>query len=114
MNVINKAIQYGVLDHVNHKSNNAKHVNDIVPTTLPFTKAEETALGSNFTDLNKAFTSTKSEIMTISKVVEGGWNTYDTFDYSSKEAYLNTVNTTFKLTQMVNTYNDAYTRFLAL
>ena len=114
LNVINKAIQYGVLDHVNHKSNNAKHVNDIVPTTLPFTKAEETALGSNFTDLNKAFTSTKSEIMTISKVVEGGWNTYDTFDYSSKEAYLNTVNTTFKLTQMVNTYNDAYTRFLAL
>jgi hypothetical protein len=52
--------------------------------------------------------------MTISKVVEGGWNTYDTFDYSSKEAYLNTVNTTFKLTQMVTLYNDAYTRFLAL
>ena len=114
LNVINKAIQYDVLEHVNHKSNNAKHINDIVPTTLPFTKAEETSLGSNFTDLNKAFTSTKSEIMTISKVVEGGWNTYDTFDYSSKEAYLNTVNTTFKLTQMVTLYNDAYTRFLAL
>lgn len=114
LNVINKAIQYGVLDHVNHKSDNAKHVNDIVPTTLPFNDAENTTLGSSFTDLNTSFTSDKKKIMTISKVVEGGWGTYDTYDYSSKTAYLNTVNNTFKLTQMVTLYNDAYTRFLAL
>lgn len=114
LNVLNKAIQYGVLDHVNHLTNNTKHINDIVPTTLPFTKSEEGTLGSNFTDLNTAFTSDKKKIMTISKVVIGGWDTYDTFDFSSKQAYLNTINTTFKLNQMVTLYNDAYTRYLSL
>ena len=114
LNVLNKAIQYGVLEHVNHLANNTKHINDIVPTTLPFTKAEEGTLGSNFTDLNTAFTSDKKKIMTISKVVIGGWDTYDTFDFSSKQNYLNTVNTTFKLNQMVTLYNDAYTRYLSL
>lgn len=114
LNVLNKAIQYGVLEHVNHLANNTKHINDIVPTTLPFTKAEEGTLGSNFTDLNTAFTSDKKKIMTISKVVIGGWDTYDTFDFSSKQNYLNTINTTFKLNQMVTLYNDAYTRYLSL
>jgi hypothetical protein len=52
--------------------------------------------------------------MTISKVVIGGWGTYDTFNFSSKQAYLNTINSDFKLSQMVTLYNDAYARYLSL
>ena len=114
LNVLNKAIQYGVLEHVNHLANNTKHINDIVPTTLPFTKAEEGTLGSNFTDLNTAFTSDKKKIMTISKVVIDGWGTYDDYDFSSKQNYLNTINTTTNHHQLLTLNNDAYTRLLSL
>ena len=114
LNVLNKAIQYGVLQHVNHKTDNASHMNDIVPTTLPFNQAENTSLGADYKDLNKVFTSTKTEIQTISYVVMKGWGSYDNVDFSSKTNYLNTVNTTLKLTTFTKIYNDAYTRFKAL
>lgn len=110
LNTLNHAIQYGVLQHVNHKADNTNHMNDIVPTTLPFTEAENTQL-KNFTELNTAFTSNKKEIMTISKIVINGWSTQDNLDFTTKEKYLSTVNTTLKLTQFVNLYNDAYTLY---
>lgn len=114
LNMLNKAIQYGVLQHVNHKTDNTNHFYDIVPTTLPFNEAENTSLGSNFTDLNDAFTSTKSKVMTISKVVMGGWNTYDNRNFSSKEQYIKTVKETLKTDAFTKLYNDAYTRFKSL
>lgn len=110
LNTLNHAIQYGVLQHVNHKADNTNHMNDIVPTTLPFTEAENTQL-QNFTELNTAFTSNKKEIMTISKIVINGWSTQDNLDFSSKKNYLNTVNTTLKLKEFVTLYNDAYTLY---
>ncbi len=108
LNTINKAIQYGVLQHVNHKTDNSKHINDIVPTTLPFTEAQNTNLGSNFTALNTAFTSNKSNVMTISKIVINGWSTQDNLDFSTKEKYLDTVKNQLKVTQFETLYNEAY------
>ena len=113
LNVLNKAIQYGVLQHVNHQTN-TNHFYDIVPTTLPFTQAENTNLGANFTALKTVFTSDKSKVMSISKIVMGGWGTYDTYDFSSKEKYLSTVNSTLKLNDFVNIYNDGYNTFKKL
>ncbi len=114
LNVLNKAIQYGVLQHVNHKTDNANHFYDIVPTTLPFTQAENTNLGYNFTALNTAFTFDKTKVMTISKVVIDGWGTYDSLDFSSKEKYLTTIKTTLNTDGFTTIYNDGYTRFKAL
>ncbi len=113
LDTINKAIQYGVLEHLNHKSDNASKMQDIVPTTLPFTEAENTALSTNFDDLNTAFTSDKKKVMYISEIVINGFGTYNNFDLS-KDNYCNTINTTMKLTQFTKYYNDAYTRYLAL
>lgn len=113
LNVINKAIQYGVLQHPNHKTDNTNHLNDIVPTTLPYTDAQNSTITS-YTDLIKAFTTTKYKSMTINSVVKNGWGTYDTFDFGSKEQYMNTVKTSFKLDKYVELANEAYTRFKAL
>lgn len=107
LNMLNHAIQYGVLQHVNHKSGNTNHMNDIVPTTLPFTEAENSQL-KEFTQLNNAFTSDKNKVMTISKIVINGWSTQDNLDFTTKEKYLSTVNTTLNLNQFVTVYNDAY------
>ncbi len=114
LNTINKAIQYGVLQHVNHKTDNSNHVYDIVPTTLPFTSAQNTTLGSDFVALNTAFTSDKSKVMTISKIVINGWSTQDNLDFSTKEKYLDTVKNQLHVTQFENLYNEAYTTYKTL
>ncbi len=114
LNTINKAIQYGVLQHVNHKTDNTKHIYDIVPTTLPFTADQNTILGSDYKDLNTAFTSDKSKVMTISHVVEQGWGTYESVNFSSKEQYLDTVKNTLKVSQFENLYNLAYDKYKTL
>ena len=113
LNTINAAIQYGVLEHVNHNENENKFY-DIVPTTLPFTTAENSRLASEFTNLNTCFTSDKNSVMTISSIVMSGWGKYGDTDFSTKEKYLETVNTTFGLTNFTKIYNAAYTRFKAL
>ncbi len=113
LDTLNNAIVKGVLEHVNHQTNNTSHMQDIVPTTLPFTKAENSALSSDFTDLNKVFTSNKKEVMVISDIVIGGFGTKGNYDLSY-ENYCSTVNTTLKLDQFTTYYNDAYTRYLAL
>ena len=113
LNMINHAIQYGVLNHVNHKGNNTNHKNDIVPVTLPFTAGENTALSSNFTALNDAFSSEKNKVMAVSKVIENGFGTHDNLDLSEAN-FLSTINTTLNLTGFVKLYNDAYGRFLRL
>ena len=113
LNTINKAIQHGVLQHVNHKTDNASTMQDIVPTTLPFTKAESTTLGSEFTQLNTAFTSDKNKKMYISDIVMNGFGTIENLDFS-EAGYCNTINNTLKLTQFTQLYNDAYSKFKAL
>ncbi len=114
LNTINKAIQHGVLQHVNHLANNSNHINDIVPTTLPFTQAQNTTLGSDFVALNTAFTSDKTKVMTISKIVINGWSSQDNLDFSSKEKYLDTVKNQLNVTQFENLYNQAYTTYKTL
>lgn len=116
LNMINKAIQYGALEHVNHKSGNTSHMQDIVPTTLPLNQAETTAISSNFTNLNAVFTSDKKKVMTITKIVMNGFgkgDDYDGYDFT-EENFLTTINTTLNLSSFTQYYNDAYTRYLAL
>ena len=113
LDVLNKAIQYGVLEHVNHKDNNASHMQDIVPTTLPFTSTENESLSKDFTDLKKVFTSNKKEVMYISNIVLSGFGNYGNFDFSY-DNYCATVNNTLKLTQFTQYYNDAYARYKTL
>ncbi len=113
LQTLNHAIQYGVLNHPNHKSGNTNHLNDIVPVTLPFTKAENTAISTNFKDLQAAYPSDKKKAWTVSKVVISGFGTYDNYDLSEAN-FMTTMKTTFKLTDLVKFYNDAYTRFLNL
>ncbi len=113
LDTLNNAIVKGVLQHVNHQTDNASHMQDIVPTTLPFNKSENSALSSEFTNLNKVFTSNKKEVMVISDIVIDGFGTKGDYDLSYNN-YCDTVNTTLKLTQFTTYYNDAYTRYLAL
>lgn len=113
LDVINNAIRYGVLEHVNHKDDNASKMQDIVPTTLPFNSTENTALAQDFDLLNKAFTSDKKQAMMISDIVIKGFGTYMDIDFS-KDNYCNAVNKTLNLEKFTQYYNDAYTRYLAL
>lgn len=81
---VNNAIALGVLQHVNLKSDNTDHFFDIMPTTLPFTAAEQTSL-KNFSALDAAFSVTKGKEAGVYWIalVEKGYGTatydYDTF-----------------------------------
>lgn len=112
LNMINHAIQYGVLEHVNHKDNNTSHMQDIVPTTFPFTASENSTLGTDYTSLNKEFSSSKNDVTVMSKIVIDGFGTIDGYDFS-KAKFIETVKTTLKCESFVTYYNDAYERFLA-
>lgn len=115
LNDINNAIALGVLQHVNHKSGNANHRQDIVPTTLPFTEAENKAVAQDFTPVNNFFTETKGVDISNSRftIIKNGFGKIGTIDRTEAN-YLNTVNKTRNLDGLVKYYNDAYTRYLAL
>ena len=111
LSMLNNAWQSNVLQHPDHKVHDDNHLLEIVPTTLPFTDSQNNIISTQYTDLSKAFTSDKTAVQTISKVVIGGWGSYDNYDFSTKEKYLVTVNNTFKLTTFVEQYNIAYAVF---
>lgn len=112
LNMLNYAITSGVLEHVNHKMDNKNHMQDIIPTTFPLTTADNTTLSKDFTDLNNAFTSDKNKVMTISKVVKGGFGTYDDIDLSEAN-FVNTMKTTLKVDSFTTIYQDAYETYLS-
>lgn len=113
LNDINDAISLGVLQHVNHKNGNTNHRQDIVPTTLPFTEAENKAVASNFTAVNKFFTETKGEEIKVSRytIIKEGFGKIGDYD-RSEEKFLSTVNDSRNLKGLVKYYNDAYIRYL--
>lgn len=110
LNMINKAIEHDVLQHPNHNSNNANHLNDIVPTTLPFTKAQNDTIAT-FTDLNKVFTSDKKQVMVISDIVMKGWNGHATYKFTDATDFTQKVKASYKLDQYVAEANTAYDIF---
>ena len=114
LNDINEAIALGVLQHVNHKSGNASHRQDIVPTTLPFTEAENSSITTEFTAVSKFFTVTKGEPIAASRytIIQNGFGKIGDYNIT-KENYLDVVNNQRKLSGLVQYYNDAYTRYLA-
>lgn len=114
LNDINEAIALGVLQHVNHKSGNASHRQDIVPTTLPFTEAENSSITTEFTAVSKFFTVTKGEPIAASRytIIQNGFGKIGDYNIT-KENYLDVVNNQRKLSGLVKYYNDAYIRYLA-
>lgn len=110
LNMLNKAIEHGVLQHPNHNSNNANHLNDIVPTTLPFTKAQNDTIAT-FTDLKIIFTSYKEEVMVISDIVMKGWSGHATYQFTDAADFTKKVKESCKLDQYVAEANTAYTVF---
>jgi hypothetical protein len=108
---INHALEYGVLEHVNFKTDNADHLYDIIPTTFSFTAEENAALGSNFAKLGTTITNDSSGSNVWSNIVISGFGTYTDLDFT-KANYLDTVNSAKKLnlTGYVQYYNDAYSR----
>jgi putative aldouronate transport system substrate-binding protein len=116
LNTINQAIAYGVLQHVNHKDDNTDHLYDIVPTTLPFTAAENTTLSDTYTDLEKCINNNKGKTNVYSTIVMKGFGSgadYQNQDFSY-ENFCTTVKTVLKCDSYTKIYNDAYTRFKAL
>lgn len=111
---INTAIELGVIQHVNHGSGNASNRQDIVPTTLPFTETENSAIASQFTDLSDFFTDNKNKATAPRyDIVKNGFGKVGDYDRSEAN-YLKTVNETRNLNGLVQYYNDAYTRYKAL
>ncbi|MDD6240005.1 MAG: hypothetical protein PUA93_00265 [Eubacteriales bacterium] len=110
---VNKAIEIGVLQHVNHKKDNANHLYDIVPTTLPFNTAEQNSYSQNFTNLNNVFTMDKKSENVIEDLIKGGFGTYLKNDFS-KANFKTTVDTTLGLTSYLAVCNTAYERFKTL
>ena len=110
LNMLNKAIEHGVLQHPNHNSNNVNHLYDIVPTTLPFTKAQNDTIAT-FTDLNKVFTSDKKQVMVISDIVMKGWSGHATYKFDSATYFTQKVKVSYKLDQYVAEANTAYEVF---
>ena len=106
---VNKAIEYGVLNHVNHKDNNTSALNKIVPASFAFTDAEQNAISSQFTDLNKMVSNQKKKYNVYCDIVINGWGTYEGFDLSY-ENYLTTFNKEFNLEGWTKLYQDAYSR----
>jgi hypothetical protein len=109
---VNNAIAYGVLQHVNLKTNNTDHLFDIMPTTLAFNEAEQTALGG-YATLDTAFNVSKGKHIIWTDIVEKGWGalvdgvTYD------KDTYVTTVSETLGCTTWLKYNQDAYTRMFA-
>lgn len=109
LDIVNKAIELGVLEHVNFKTDNTDHLYDIIPTTISFSKAEQTLLSSNYTSLNTEFDMSKDKSCVWSQIVMKGFGTYDTFDFSSAN-YVTTVNDTLNLKSWLSIYQDGYAR----
>jgi hypothetical protein len=110
---INKAIQYNVITHVNHLSTNTDHYLDIVPATLPFTAAEQTAISTGFTKLDSDFNNAKGKTNYFNNIIMNGFGTYDGLDLSY-DNFVPTFETTLNMSGYLSYYNDAYTRFKAL
>ena len=110
---VNKAIELGVLQHVNHKKDNTNHLYDIVPTTLPFNTSEQNTISSTYTDLNSVFTMDKKSENVIEDLIKGGFGTYMKYDFS-KANFKTTVDTALKLSSYLTLCNTAYTRFKTL
>lgn len=106
---INNAIATGVLKHVNFSTTNSDTFYNIVPTTFSFTKAEQTSVSSNFSDLDNYINNTKGKVNTWTKIVQKGWAGDDLAD---KNAYLTKVNTTLKCDDLVKIYQRAYDRMV--
>ncbi|MDD4532526.1 MAG: hypothetical protein WCR45_02730 [Bacteroidaceae bacterium] len=106
---MNKAIELGVLKHVNFKTDNNNSLYDIVPTTLSLNKAEQTALATNFTELSTQINKDKKKSCVYSNIVMEGFGTYGGYDFSY-DKMLDTINTTLNLTGFLQYENDGYAR----
>ena len=109
---INKAIELGVLEHVNHLTGNTNDLYSIVPATFAFTAAENNTLaGTDFTKLGTLFSQDNGKKCLFSNIVMEGFGTYESLDLSY-ENYITTMSTAegLKLDSFVKLYNDAYAR----
>lgn len=110
---INNAITLGVLEHVNFSTENEDHLYDIIPTTFAFNDAEQTALTTNFTDLDGQINNTKGKNNVWSSIVMTGFGAYNSFDFSEAN-YIHTVSSKdtgcLNDSGYVSYYNDAYAR----
>ena len=109
---LNKAIELGVIKHVNFKLDNADKFYNIVPTTFSFNAGEATAIGDQFTALDAAINNTKGKTNIWSTIVMKGFDSGEGIPtYAGYEDY---VNNTLKCKQYVNIHNNAYKRIIAL
>ena len=109
---INKAIELGVLEHVNFKNNKDKFYN-ISPTTFALTTAEANSLGNNFNGLSDAINNTKGKTNIWSSIVIKGWGAKldNGSTLPTKEGYVSYVKG-LKLDDFVNIYDGAYQRIV--
>jgi len=69
---INKAIELGVLKHVNFANNNTDKWYNIVPTTFAYNTAESNQIANNYTDLDNFISNAKSKTNIYSTIVMQG------------------------------------------
>lgn len=106
---INTAISTGVLKHVNFSTTNSDKFYNIVPTTFSFKKSEQTAVSSNYTDLDSFINNSKGKTNTWSSIVMKGYAAASD-KFTDKASYLTYVNDTLKCEQLVGIYQTAYNR----
>lgn len=113
---INNAISTGVLKHVNFATDNADKFYNIVPTTFSFKKSEQTAVSSNYTDLDGYINNTKGKTNAWTKIVKSdtGFAGADTDKYTTKDGYIKYINETLKCDSLVDIYQRAYDRMVGI
>lgn len=107
LDIINKAIELGVLEHVNFNTGNTDNLYSIVPTTLAFNSAQQTSLDS-FSELDAAINNTKGKANIWSDIVMKGFDGVD--DAWSYDNYLTHVNSDLKCSNYLIICNAAYGR----
>jgi hypothetical protein len=107
---INTAISTGVLKHVNFSTSNSDKFYNIVPTTFSFTKAQQNAVSSDYTDLDSYLNNTKGKTNAWTKIVQNGWGGDNPADI---DAYLTKVNTDLKCDNLVKIYQAAYSKMVS-
>ena len=107
LNYLNKAIEHGVLKHVNFNSNNTDKTYNIVPTTLAYTQAESNQIANSFNNLNDYVNNTKGKNNAWSYVVMNGWGGANA--PASRDAYLAALDE-YNLDGQLQINNTAYAR----
>ncbi len=86
LNIIENALENGVINHPNFKLDNTDHMQDLMPTTLSFTSGEQDTITSNYSALSTYFSTDKKKTNILTKLCQNGF--VDGTNYTDSDGYL--------------------------